>query len=310
MTRSRLVLATLLLLSAMSPVVASAHDDDLPDLIALPNGWQPEGITTDGKLLYAGSLADGALWRANPRTGATEVLEEGAPGRVADGVDYDRRRDLLWVAGGPTSEIRAHDADTGDLVATYTAPAADSRFLNDLVVTRRAVFVTDSFNRELIVVPLGHGRRLPGPDAARTLPLTGDLVVQQGQFNLNGIVESHGMLLAVQSITGMLFAIDPGTGETRTVDLGGELVTNGDGLELDHDVLYVVRNQNNEIAVVDLSRRLQSGEVVAHLQDADFDIPTTAALLRHSLWAVNARFGTPPTPDTPYQVVRVDEFDD
>ena len=38
---------------------------------------------------------------------------------------------------------------------------------------------------------------------------------------------------------------------------------------------------------------------------ADFDVPTTAARFGNSLYAVNARFSTPPTPTTEYQVVRV-----
>ena len=41
-----------------------------------------------------------------------------------------------------------------------------------------------------------------------------------------------------------------------------------------------------------------------------FDVPTTAALARGSLWVVNARFGTTPTPRTPYWITRVDEHDD
>ena len=309
MIRARFAVVTLALLTTLSPLTASAHQD-LPDRIDLPNGWRPEGITTDGKFLYAGSLADGAIWRANPRKDDAIVLAEGAPGRVAVGIDYDRRRDVLWVAGGDTSEIRAHDADTGDLLATYSFPDADGRFLNDLVVTRRAVYATDSVeaNQELAVVKLRHGKRLPGPQAAMTRPLTGDLHYVAG-FNLNGIVASHHKLLAIQSNTGLLFRINPRTGTTRTVDLDGDLLTNGDGLELDGDLLYVVQNQDNQIAPVELECGLLEGDVEDPLTAESLDVPTTVALLRHSLWAVNARFNTPPTPDTEYWVTRLDEAD-
>ena len=68
---------------------------------------------------------------------------------MAVGVDHDRRRDLLWVAGGGTNRIRAHDADTGRRLAVYNFPSETARFINDLVVTRRAVYATDSFNQEL-----------------------------------------------------------------------------------------------------------------------------------------------------------------
>ena len=310
MARSRFVIFALALLMSLSPVAASAHHAR-PDRIDLPDGWMPEGITTDGRFLYSGSLADGALLRANPRTGNTRIIEEGRQGRVAVGVDYDRRRDVLWVAGGGTNRIRAHDARTGRTLAVYNFPSETDRFINDLVVTRRAVYATDSFNQELLVVRLGLGDRLPGQRAATTRALTGDVAYVPGEFNLNGIVKSGRRLLAVQSNKGLLFRINPFTGRTRTVNLGGgSPLSFGDGLEIDGDILYVVRNQLNEIAVVDLGRRLRRGEVVAHLTDDDFDVPTTVALLGDSLYAVNARFNTPPTPDTEYWITRIDAFDE
>ncbi len=306
---------TLALLAALVPVqAAQAGDDDhLPDRIDLPNGWQPEGITTDRRSLYVGSLADGAIWQANPRTGDGEILAPGRTGRVAVGVEYDRRRDVLWVAGGPTNKVRAHDADTGKVLRTYSFPLSTGRFLNDLVVTRRGVFATDSMNQELAVVPFKSNgdqqHSLPPRSKAMTLPLTGDLVYVEG-FNLNGIVKSHGRLLAVQTNTGLLFRINQRTGVTREVDLGGASLTNGDGLEIDDETLYVVRNQDNLVAVVELEDDLAGGELVDEITSTGFDVPTTAALALDALWVVNARFGTMPTAETPYWITRVDEHDD
>jgi sugar lactone lactonase YvrE len=273
-----------------------------PDRINLPDGWQPEGITTDGKKLYVGSLVDGAIWKADPRTGEGRVLAPGAEGRTAVGVDYDRRRDLLWVAGGDTGVIRAHDADTGRVLREYALPAAAARFVNDLVVTPRAVYATDSLNAELGVVPLKRGKHLPPTDAVRVLALSGDFVLEDG-FNLNGIVRSGHHLVAVQSNVGKLLRINPRSGRTVQIDLGGETVVNGDGIEPGKGVLYVVRNRDNLIAVVDLSRNRTRGAVVDTITDDGFDVPTTAALVRHALYAVNARFGT--TENT-YWVTRVD----
>jgi hypothetical protein len=34
-------------------------------------------------------------------------------------------------------------------------------------------------------------------------------------------------------------------------------------------------------------------------------VPTTAAFQAGRLWAVNAQFGTPPTPDTQYWITRL-----
>jgi hypothetical protein len=44
---------------------------------------------------------------------------------------------------------------------------------------------------------------------------------------------------------------------------------------------------------------------VRTISDEDFDVPTTIARVGKSLYAPNARFTTPPTPDTEYDVVRV-----
>ena len=278
-----------------------------PRRIDLPDGWQPEGVTTDGRFLYVGSLADGAIWRANPRTGQGQVLARGKEGRVAVGVDYDRRRDLLWVVGGETGTLRAHDADTGRLLATYRFPApkpGTPRFLNDVVVTRHAVYGTDSSYPQLVGVPLRNGRQLPGRRAAFTRRLTGALKYTAG-FNLNGIVRSGRALISVQSNTGRLFRIHPRSGDTDRVRLHGATVVNGDGLERRGRLLYVVRNQNERVAVVRLGRRDLAGRVVDSLTSPGLDVPSTAALVRRSLWVVNARFNTTPTPSTPYWLSRL-----
>jgi hypothetical protein len=67
----------------------------------------------------------------------------------------------------------------------------------------------------------------------------------------------------------------------------------------------VVRNRLNLIAVIELSPDLASGEVVGTITDAAFDVPTTLAAFGDAFYAVNARFTTPPTPATPYTIVRV-----
>jgi hypothetical protein len=285
---------------------SGAARDRVVDRIELPNGWQPEGITTDGARLYVGSLANGAIWKANPATGHGRILAKGVTGRVAAGVEYDARHNLLWVAGGATNTVRAHDADNGRIRATYTFPSATPRFLNDLVVTRRGVYATDSANKELAVVPFRRDGSLRPARAARTLPLTGDLVYtpNPADFELNGIVRKRGRLLAVQSNTGKLFRINKRTGMTRALDLGSYSLTNGDGLEIHRRTLFVVRNQG-VIAQLHLNRRLTAATLVRELTSPSFDVPTTVALLDHQLWAVNARFGTTPTPDTAYWVTRV-----
>lgn len=309
-----LALTTALLLSPAVTAATSAQaapqrdrGGPQPDRIELPTGFQPEGITTDGRKLYGGSLATGELYRADARTGRVTVLPRSETGTPAVGVEADRRRGVLWVAGGEAGEIRAQSLASGRVLATYTLPEREARFVNDLVVTRDAVYATDSVNQELAVVALD-GKKLPAPGGADVLPLTGDLVYGEG-FNANGIVARGGYLVVVQSATGLLFRVDPTTGDTEQVDLGGYLVTNGDGLELDGDTLYVVRNRDNLIAAIDLADDLLSGEVVDELTSEDFDVPTTVALLRGSLYAVNARFGNPAPETADYWITRLDAVD-
>ena len=107
---------------------------------------------------------------------------------------------------------------------------------------------------------------------------------------------------------GDLWRIDPTTGAATRVDLGGAKLLNGDGLLLEKKrTLYVVQNQLNKIAVVRLSSDFKSGKVVREITDDDFSVPTTIARQGKFLYAVNARFGTPPTPETDYWVTRVEE---
>ena len=262
-----------------------------PSRIDLPDGWQPEGITSSGTTLWAGSLADGAIYEANLRTGAGTILVPGVPGQAAAGIDYEAARDRLWVAGAGTGAIRVYDASSGSLLAEYHVTAG---FLNDVVVTRDAAYITDSSIAQLIVIPLGDDGSLPPADGAVALPLTGDIVYDPATFNANGIDAAHGWLVIVQSNTGLLFRVDPDTGVTTAI--GGDYdATLGDGLEIRGSTAWVVRNQVETVAVIRLNGRLTSATQVGTITDPDdLDVPTTATIAAGSLWAVNARFGTPP----------------
>jgi len=108
----------------------------------------------------------------------------------------------------------------------------------------------------------------------------------------------------VQSATGLLFHVEAETGVATSVDLGGALVTNGDGLWLQRATLYVCRNALNRIAVIQLDPSLQAGTYVDDIASPDFSIPTTIAGFGDSLYAVNARFVSP-IPGTAYWITRV-----
>lgn len=304
-------LLVLLLMALVALVPATAGAATFPDTIRLPDGWQPEGIAAGrGTSLYVGSIPTGAVWKGDARTGQGDVLVPPQEGRSAIGIKVDRRN-RLFVAGGATGRAFVYDAATGaDLASYQLAPAGTAvTFVNDVVVTSKAAFFTDSRNQQLYVLPLGRHGALPDQEEVRVLPLTGELEYTPAttDVDLNGIVAARGgrVLLAVQSSTGKLFRINPRTGTTREVDLGGAVLTNGDGLLLAGRVLFVVQNRLNQIAVVKLSGSLDRGRLVAELTDPDFDVPTTIAFQAGRLYAVNARFGTTDPQPARYDIVRV-----
>jgi sugar lactone lactonase YvrE len=303
----RLLAILLLSLAITIPVTgsAAAQAGGL-NRIGLPPGFQPEGIAIRGHTAYLGSLADGRIIAVNLRTGDSQVINSG-PGTPSVGLKVDSRG-RLFVAGGPSGSARVISTKTGKLLATYQFASAPT-FINDVVLTRSAAWFTDSMHAQLYGVPLGRGEQLPGQPEVMTLPLIGDWVQVPG-FNANGIAQTpdRQALLVIQSATGLLFRVDPETGVATRVDLGGEVLNFGDGLLLDGPILYVVQNQLNKVAVVKLNRSGTEGELVGTLTSPTFDVPTTVARKGHSLYLPNARFNTPPTPDTDYWITRIDTW--
>ncbi len=299
MRRMTPVLGTAILTLGLAAGPAAAQET--LDRIEMPDGWAPEGITTDGDRLFAGSLANGAILVADPTTGETAILSEGAEGRIVAGIDYDEAG-RLWAAGATTGEVRAHDAETGEVLATYPFEAG---FLNDVVVTPEAVYFTDSFVPQVAVVPLGPDGSLPEPDAAFVLPISGDLQYGEG-FNANGIVATADGLILIHSGLGQLYRVDPESGASVLIDTGEADLTAGDGLELVDDTVYVMRNRMGEIVAIELDEGVTTGTVTGTATSDDFDVPTTVAAVGDDLWVVNARFGTDAAADTPYWMSRVD----
>jgi sugar lactone lactonase YvrE len=302
--RSLLVLLVFVLSVAM---IAAVPLRAFPDVIPLPNGFQPEGIAVgQGHTFYVGSIPTGAVYRGDLRTGEGEVLVPAQSGRAAIGLKYDERTGLLFVAGGPTGFAYIYDGETGENVAAIQLTTGP-RFINDVVITQDAAYFTNSQQPVLYRVPLENNGELPSSPTVEEIPLTGDYVFTPGAFNANGIAATPNgdTLIIVNSVDGVLYNVDPETGVATRIDLGGASVPNGDGILLQGKTLYVVQNRLNQIAVVELNSDLTEGEIVDTITDSDFRVPTTIARFGNSLYAVNARFGTPPTPDTEYEVVRV-----
>jgi sugar lactone lactonase YvrE len=288
----------------INPERATAHGKDLfPTLIPLPDNWLPEGIAIgDRPVAYFGSRADGSIYRANLITGAGAVLPTPGPGTPSVGLKTDDRG-RLYVAGGNAGNGRVVSASTGEILASYQF-TAETSFVNDVVLTPRAAYFTDSRRAFLYVVAIDrHGR----PSSTfSALPLSGAIVVDPLVNNANGISRTPDgrALIIIQSNTGTLFRVDPATGVTATVDLGGESLPNGDGLLQEGRTLYCVQNRLNMVAVLRLSSSGRSGRVLERVTDPRFNVPTTVASFGRRLYLPNAKFGAVP-PATTFEAIAI-----
>ncbi len=300
-------------------LVASLGCKSIPKIIPLPQGFQPEGIALgNGPTAYVGSLADGSIYAADLTTGAGDILVQGSPGSLlAVGLDFDRRSGNLFVAGGLTGDGRVYDTDTGQLIHQLPLSAPWISWINDVLVTRKAAFFTNSFAPEIYKVPL----TLQGAPTGEvhTLPLHGDwqnftnpapTSPADMWINANGIVATPGncKLIVVNYYSGLLYTIDPDTGFATEIDLGGVTVQTGDGLVLKGRTLYVVQNFANAIAVFRLSQDYSTATFEGYLTDSDLRVPSTADLFGPWLYTVNARFDVcfpGPCPDVDFEIVRV-----
>lgn len=304
---ARAARAMALMLVLAAGAACSSGGSRLPDSIALPQGFRPEGIAVSGGSLFVGSIPTGRVFRADIVTGQGQVLVEPPAGRSAIGLKVDARN-RIFVAGGAAGQAYVYDATTGGELAVYSL-ASGTTFINDVIVVSDGAWFTDSRNPVLYKVPIGTDGSL-GPQAAVvSLALTGDLQVVAGQTNANGIAaaDNGATLIVVQSNAGKLFAVDPSNGVTKEIPLGADNVLNGDGILLEQRTLFVVQNRLNMVAVIALSQDLTSGEVTGRATSPAFDVPTTVAANNGSLYLPNARFGIADPDLADYTVVRIDK---
>lgn len=273
----------------VSPSVAVA-DTSFPDVIPLPNGFAPEGMVIGrGTTVYAGSVNNGAIWKGDLESGEGAVIASPDDGRVALGLAYDRRNNMLWAAGGFSGATNIYDGTTGAEIATIQLTPTPG-LVNDVIITPRAAYFTDSFRPVMYRVPLGKRGR-PNGDATE-IPLVGEFVHVDGEINSNGIVATaNGRHLIIANLFGgSLYRVDPRNGHAILIDLGGQSLPNPDGLVLRGRVLHAVQNFPNTVAKVNLNPRNTAGTIVKTITNENFRIPTTGDVFGNSLYTVNARF--------------------
>ncbi|MDH3638164.1 MAG: hypothetical protein OES09_06830, partial [Gammaproteobacteria bacterium] len=172
----------------------------------------------------------------------------------------------------------------------------DNIIINDCLVTRTAVYCTDSFNPNLYKLVLGKGGRLPSNPVVEVIPMPG-FVMEPG-FNANGLVgKFNGKQLVIVNITtGVLYRVDTASGEASPLEIEGaeQLFVDGDGLYLDGRTLYIMQNFSDKVAVVQLSGDLSGGLFIKNIPgEGEFNplnVATTIIGFGNRLYAINTNF--------------------
>ncbi len=268
------------------------HENAFPEQIFIPTGFFPEGIVKgNGSEFFVGSSVAGAIYKGDLRTGEGSIIVPQQAGRYAVGLDYDKRTDYLFVAGLQEFSY-VYNATTGANIASIELNTLQfpNTLINDCVVTKSAVYFTDTYQHLFYRVPLLNNGRLPNPIDVETIPLSGDL--EDIETGSNGIVATPDgkKLIIGNSDEGHIYLVNPSTGDAQEIDLRGILLPANDGLVLQGKTLYLVQPDYNQISVVELSSDYKSGEVVRVIVHPEFKSPTTATLFGSRLYAVNARF--------------------
>ncbi len=304
LARVRRGAVALVLLALATALVTPAAAARPAEVIVLPGAGSAEGIAAGrGATFYAGDLFRGDIFRGDLQRGTAELFIDAPDGRMAVGMAADVAHDLLVVAGGFTGQAYIYDTRTGTTVATYQLGDPPATLVNDVALTQRGAWLTDSLQARLYFVPISPAG-VPGP--SRTLALSGPAADISGDVNLNGIQATPDgkTLIVAHSANAQLYTVDPITGASATI--AGVSVPNVDGIVLDAGRLWAVQNFSNQVSRIRLRPDLTSGVVEKVITSDLFQVPTTAARFGSRLAVVNAKFdtGIPPTADQ-FEVVLV-----
>jgi hypothetical protein len=294
--------------------MGAVAEQNWPEAIAMPTGWEGEGIELGkGHEFFVGansfsslfgpysvSWLAGAIYKGNLRTGVGGFLVEPT-GKSASGLSYDPRTDYLYAATelgdlGTDQGVTVYDASSGDIIMEIVFGDGTGIIINDCLVTRRAVYCTDSFNADLYKLVLEKGGRLPSTPMVEVIPMPGFVMVDG--FSANGLVGDYdGKQLVIVDISGgVLYLVDTASGKASPLVIEGaeQLFINGDGLYLNGRTLYIMQNFSDKIAVVQLSGDLSRGEFIKNIPgEGEFNplsIATTIIGFGDSIYAINTHF--------------------
>lgn len=310
-------------------LAANAGDKAFPKIVPALAGAPPEGFTIGkGHTAYNGSI-DGSIYKVDLRNGQGEILVAAEPDFDVDtqcfklGMRVDPRSNYLFVAGCINGDAYVFDADSGEEIMKYQLDDSGFSIINDIAITRDAVYFTDFGQPFIYRLPLSKNGRIPGgADAATAIPLTGDFGAGDNLIDrfANGIVATpDGKTLIIgHSGTSKLFKVDPTTGHADEIILDPPLLGLLDGSFLDgivlHDgILYILSPgetaEGDLVQVVVLDDDMLTGSLLGTIIDPAMDGVASGAMHGDSLYVNNARYGDIPGLPTEYWITRLNIYD-
>jgi len=321
------VIAALLVLPTLS---VSAGEKPFPHIVPALDGSFPEGFAIGlGTTAYNGSV-DGSIYKVDLRSGQGKILVgvQDPDDCTKLGMRVDPRTNYLFVAGCLGGNAFVFDAETGDEKMSYQLAAPGSTIINDLTITKDAVYFTDFFYPFIYRLPLSKNGGIPdAADAAVAIPLIGDFEASN-YATANGIVATPDGKTLIVGHSGLskIFRVDPDTGYADEIiidpPLRGTAPWTGfiDGLVLRGRTLYIITpgddpyledyppdilddlvlELNDMVQVVELDQDMLTGKLVGKISDpGNLDGIASGALLGSSLYVNNGRYFYNEDPDHP-----------
>jgi len=312
-----------LLVWALPATSVSAADKPFPTRVYTLDASASEGFAIGKGSTAYNSSPDGSIYKVDLRSGQGEVLVE-----VQDPLDcfklgmrVDDRTNYLFVAGCVYGNAYVYEADTGALIMEYQLnTSGEFGIVNDLTITKDAVYFTDSFRPVLYRLPLSRDGAIPlNAGAATEIPLP-DEFINNDPFCCtgNGIVSTpNGKTLIIgHSNLARLYRLDTASGDVDEIVVDGPLTGFLDGIAMQGDMLYIMTPYDfpgppvsiDRIQVVELDKGYLSGALVKTITDpSNLDGVASGAIVGNSLYVNNARYvvAFPPPPDTPFWVTKL-----
>ncbi len=317
--------AIALIALALPALSVNAADKPFPTRVPTLDGAASEGFAIGKGPTAYNSSPDGSLYKVDLRSGKGEVLVD-----IQDpfdclklGMRVDDRTNYLFVAGCVYGNALVLDADNGAMIMQYQLNnSGEFGIVNDLTITKDAVYFTDSYRPVLYRLPLSRNGAIPLDSGAATeIPLPPEFTLDPDNDPCcggNGIVSTpDGKTLIIgHSNLARLYRFDTASGDIEQIAVDGPLSGFLDGIAMRGKTLYIMTPYDfpgppvsiDKIQVVELDKGYLSGTLVDEITDPDnLDGVASGAFFGNSLYVNNARYTTefPPPAGTPFWITRL-----